>query len=194
MKKRLTCVLVAFIMVFGAAMSALAHSGRTDSSGGHRDNKNKSGLGSYHYHCGGYPPHLHTDGCPYKGGGGGSGGGAKPTATAKPAAKPTASPKPAKIIDIPETYETPEGEMPLRYGLTNAKNVNIRAEASTRATRVAQTDGKGSPLLIVDQVEGADGELWFEVLLDYGTQKERLAYIKAEFVNEVERDELLKSI
>lgn len=43
-----------------------AHSGRTDSSGGHRDNKNKSGLGSYHYHCGGYPAHLHTNGvCPY---------------------------------------------------------------------------------------------------------------------------------
>ncbi len=43
-----------------------AHSGRTDSSGGHRDNKNKSGLGSYHYHCGGHPPHLHSGGvCPY---------------------------------------------------------------------------------------------------------------------------------
>lgn len=43
-----------------------AHSGRTDSNGGHRDNKNKSGLGSYHYHCGGHPAHLHTKGvCPY---------------------------------------------------------------------------------------------------------------------------------
>lgn len=45
---------------------AEAHSGRTDGHGGHRDNKNKSGLGSYHYHCGGYPAHLHTNGvCPY---------------------------------------------------------------------------------------------------------------------------------
>ena len=45
---------------------AEAHSGRTDASGGHRDNKNKSGLGSYHYHCGGHPAHLHTGGvCPY---------------------------------------------------------------------------------------------------------------------------------
>lgn len=44
-----------------------AHSGRTDSNGGHKDNKNKSGLGSYHYHCGGYPAHLHIRGyCPYK--------------------------------------------------------------------------------------------------------------------------------
>ena len=45
---------------------AYAHSGRTDANGGHRDNKNKSGLGSYHYHCGGYPAHLHPNGiCPY---------------------------------------------------------------------------------------------------------------------------------
>lgn len=43
-----------------------AHSGRTDSKGGHKDNKNKSGLGSYHYHCGGNEPHLHNSGvCPY---------------------------------------------------------------------------------------------------------------------------------
>lgn len=47
---------------------AEAHSGRTDSHGGHKDNKNKSGLGSYHYHCGGYSAHLHPDGvCPYSG-------------------------------------------------------------------------------------------------------------------------------
>lgn len=46
-----------------------AHSGRTDSNGGHRDNRNVSGLGSYHYHCGGYPPHLHENGvCPYASG------------------------------------------------------------------------------------------------------------------------------
>lgn len=45
---------------------AEAHSGRTDANGGHKDNKNKSGLGSYHYHCGGHPAHLHPDGvCPY---------------------------------------------------------------------------------------------------------------------------------
>lgn len=43
-----------------------AHPGRTDSNGGHHDYKNKSGLGSYHYHCDGYPAHLHENGvCPY---------------------------------------------------------------------------------------------------------------------------------
>ncbi|MEY8336729.1 YHYH domain-containing protein [Lachnospiraceae bacterium 62-35] len=58
---------------FSPVITAEAHSGRTDSQGGHKDNKNKSGLGSYHYHCGGYPAHLHTNGvCPYAGGYGNS--------------------------------------------------------------------------------------------------------------------------
>ena len=50
-----------------SVLTVEAHSGRTDSSGGHKDNKNKSGLGGYHYHCGGHPAHLHTNGiCPYE--------------------------------------------------------------------------------------------------------------------------------
>lgn len=68
--KKLVSITLAFIMCTG---TAFAHSGRTDSSGGHRDNKNASGLGSYHYHCGGYPAHLHTNGvCPYSSGYSGS--------------------------------------------------------------------------------------------------------------------------
>ena len=56
-------LLVCLACFFGA----FAHSGRTDANGGHRDNYNQSGLGSYHYHCGGYPAHLHTNGyCPYR--------------------------------------------------------------------------------------------------------------------------------
>lgn len=64
-KKIVTIVL---ICVFSITICNItfAHSGKTDSNGGHKDNKNKSGLGSYHYHCGGYPAHLHTNGvCPY---------------------------------------------------------------------------------------------------------------------------------
>ena len=67
MKRRLSAM-ISLILVLLLAMSTAvsAHSGRTDSYGGHRDNKNKSGLGSYHYHCGGYPAHLHPGGiCPY---------------------------------------------------------------------------------------------------------------------------------
>lgn len=75
-RQLLLAILLALVVTVSPVMTALetpvmitaqAHSGRTDSSGGHKDNKNKSGLGSYHYHCGGYSPHLHSGGvCPYK--------------------------------------------------------------------------------------------------------------------------------
>lgn len=65
--KKITSLLGVLLLILITATTAFAHSGRTDSSGGHHDNKNKSGLGSYHYHCGGYPAHLHTNGyCPYR--------------------------------------------------------------------------------------------------------------------------------
>jgi hypothetical protein len=64
-KRRITSLMLAATIALTPA-SALGHGGRTDSSGGHKDNKNKSGLGSYHYHCGGYSAHLHDNGvCPY---------------------------------------------------------------------------------------------------------------------------------
>lgn len=63
--KKLVTMMVCLSVLFSYTISS-AHSGRTDSSGGHHDYKNKSGLGSYHYHCGGYPPHSHSNGvCPY---------------------------------------------------------------------------------------------------------------------------------
>ena len=76
MKKRKTAAFLAALMICAwvpqavpgdsGVLVAEAHSGRTDRYGGHRDNKNKSGLGSYHYHCGGHPAHLHENGvCPY---------------------------------------------------------------------------------------------------------------------------------
>lgn len=62
--------LVTALICVMSVSSAFAHSGNTDARGGHKDNKNRSGLGPYHYHCGGYPAHLHTNGvCPYSSGG-----------------------------------------------------------------------------------------------------------------------------
>ena len=61
--------MIAISLIVTSTSPVMAHSGRTDSNGGHRDNKNKSGLGYYHYHCGGHPAHLHENGvCPYKSG------------------------------------------------------------------------------------------------------------------------------
>lgn len=66
----LSCMMLtaSFTTVSNMTMiTAEAHQGRTDAQGGHHDYKNKSGLGSYHYHCGGHEAHLHPNGvCPYK--------------------------------------------------------------------------------------------------------------------------------
>lgn len=65
-KVKIISILLITLSVILIGVNAYAHSGRTDSNGGHKDNQNKSGLGSYHYHCGGHPAHLHTNGvCPY---------------------------------------------------------------------------------------------------------------------------------
>lgn len=71
--KKLGIILLSSLMLSTQAVPVLhpftivaeAHQGRTDSSGGHHDYQNKSGLGSYHYHHG-MPAHLHPNGvCPY---------------------------------------------------------------------------------------------------------------------------------
>lgn len=73
MKKPLAVLITAFRLSLGLTpaftgisgnliIEAEAHQGRTDANGGHHDYKNKSGLGSYHYHCGGNPAHLHPNG------------------------------------------------------------------------------------------------------------------------------------
>lgn len=99
MKKRILSFFGACVLIVVLSMTAMAHSGRTDGSGGHRDNKNKSGLGSYHYHCGGYPAHLHKNGvCPYKSGGSSS---SSSSGTSKPktvyATRITAKSVPSKM-------------------------------------------------------------------------------------------------
>lgn len=63
--KKFIVTLLCISMIMPVVITS-AHSGRTDSAGGHHDYKNASGLGSYHYHCGGHPAHLHPNGvCPY---------------------------------------------------------------------------------------------------------------------------------
>lgn len=65
-RKIFISILIMLFLSLCMVSTCFAHSGRTDKNGGHKDNKNASGLGSYHYHCEGYPPHLHQNGvCPY---------------------------------------------------------------------------------------------------------------------------------
>lgn len=58
--KKFVLLLLCLLLVSGT--KANAHSGRTDSAGGHYDRSN----GEYHFHHG-YPEHQHYDGiCPYE--------------------------------------------------------------------------------------------------------------------------------
>ena len=66
MKNKKVLLSLLLIICITCIFTTFAHQGRTDGNGGHRDNNNVSGLGSYHYHCDGYPAHLHSNGyCPY---------------------------------------------------------------------------------------------------------------------------------
>ena len=61
MKRIILAVLSALLLSLSMSATVYAHSGRTDSNGGHYD----SSTGRYHYHHG-YPAHYHTNGrCPY---------------------------------------------------------------------------------------------------------------------------------
>lgn len=83
--KKIAFIILIVILSIVFPLTSFAHSGRTDSSGGHKDNKNKSGLGSYHYHHG-MSAHLHPGGvCPY--GDGSSESSSTATATPSPSIK-----------------------------------------------------------------------------------------------------------
>lgn len=60
--KKILCIITAIICLFSFPLLCFAHSGRTDSSGGHHDRS----TGEYHYHHG-YSAHQHPNGiCPYE--------------------------------------------------------------------------------------------------------------------------------
>lgn len=169
--KRFGALMMALLVAMGMMTSAYAHGGRTDKNGGHKDNKNASGLGSYHYHCGGNPPHLHTGGsCPY--------GKSqqvpqatkkpstpKPASTPKPTAKPTAKPmQQASTQSVLSAQSSDE----FLHGVTNAKGVNVREEASVRSDRVGKLSKMGTELVIVEVVTTDADETWYMIQYEDG--------------------------
>lgn len=61
MKKAVILLIALLLLISSVTIMAYAHSGGTDSSGGHYNHS----TGEYHYHHG-YPAHQHTGGrCPY---------------------------------------------------------------------------------------------------------------------------------
>ena len=135
--KRMLFMSLCMLVVILINTMAFAHSGRTDSSGGHRDNKNKSGLGYYHYHCGGHPPHLHNGGvCPYKSG------------TTTTPQKTYSTPEPVyatsvNVSNMPSTINIGESiKLTASVYPSNAEDKTISWESSD--TSVATVDSNGN--------------------------------------------------
>lgn len=140
-------VLIAIAILVSLPVVNLAHSGRTDSSGGHRDNKNASGLGAYHYHCGGYPAHLHTGGvCPY------SAPAPAPAASSSSSSKITSSKSttPAKVnptsVEIDEEdFEILIGESKILTATvlpSNAANKTVTWKSSDKEVVMIDSEGE----------------------------------------------------
>ena len=147
-KKKIISILLIILSIISIGVNAYAHSGRTDSSGGHKDNNNKSGLGSYHYHCGGHPAHLHTNGvCPYSSS---SSSSKSSTSSSSASSAKTTSPVPTTIavtdIKINENVTNmEEGEnKKLTTIITpdNATNKNITLKSSDESIATVSTTGE----------------------------------------------------
>lgn len=168
-KNKITIILLAAIIVLtlesyynqNQAVLVEAHSGRTDSSGGHHDNKNKSGLGSYHYHCGGHPAHLHTNGvCPYS-------VAASTPQTQAPAQSETQSqpkvtytpPKPKVKVSNPPTNIRIGDVCGLKITLENTESSSINVTSSNSSIVKVNSDnsltavGEGSATIEIESGE-----------------------------------------
>lgn len=127
--KAVSILLIIFIVV-SIGVNAYGHSGRTDSSGGHKDNKNKSGLGSYHYHCGGHPAHLHTNGvCPYSS----SSDSSESTTTSVSSSSTITKPTESSTVDVVEVKINEDIES-LEIGESKVLTVTIEPNNATDKT------------------------------------------------------------
>ena len=141
-------VVILIAIVVSMPIVNLAHSGRTDSSGGHRDNKNASGLGGYHYHCGGHPAHLHTGGvCPY------SAPSPASAASSSSSSKTTStkSTTPAKVN--PTSVEIDEDDLEILIG--ESKTLSATVLPSNAANKTVTWKSSDKEVVMID----SEGEL-----------------------------------
>lgn len=156
-RKLLRRVLGLFAIVLCVVLlpsAAYAHSGRTDANGGHHDYKNKSGLGSYHYHCGGNPPHLHENGvCPYGDGG-------------TPQQSTYTPPSPKVNLETYPTQMNVGDSSGLEYSIENATDSRSTVSSSNEAVLRVNEDGTLSAVAAgtaTITVSGSGVEQSFEV-------------------------------
>ena len=145
MKTKRIAAITLIILLLSSAFT-FGHSGRTDSSGGHKDNQNASGLGSYHYHCGGNPPHLHQGGtCPYSSSSSSSSSSTKSTSSSgSSAAVPAETYVSSIAFRSPPSNIKVEESVTLEYSLNPANAVNKNVTWTSSNEDVATVDSTGT--------------------------------------------------
>lgn len=131
--KKIIFYIICIGLLMLSPLTSFAHSGRTDSSGGHHDYKNKSGLGSYHYHHG-IGPHLHPGGvCPYSGASTNDSGSSDSSSQASSYVPPTPS---ISIKNYPDTLNVGDSSG-FEYTISNAEiESNTVTSSDTSVVRI----------------------------------------------------------
>ncbi len=204
-KKGHVTFLLILLSIVIACPVALAHPGGLDSSGGHKDKKNASGLGSYHYHCGDYPPHTHGPSglCPYSAAhkeykaavdelkaladkveAGGENQSASEVLTGAEIERMEALLLSKYMpFRLSEELLNAEGTM---FGETNVKGLNIRKKQSTGSAKVGTLSVTGSVVLIKEDM----GNGWYSILA-HKDGKNYQGYLKADLVDTISKADYL---
>lgn len=149
--------------------AAFAHSGRTDARGGHKDNKNKSGLGPYHFHCGGFPAHLHPNGvCPYSSNSTSAAGNSSPSENMDELIRASVK---QGVVSPSLDFDTQAYCVAITSGRA-AKAVNVRQKPDTRSNKLGQY-AKGDEILVI--------EPFFEAEFHQIIYKGKIGYVHADY-------------
>lgn len=208
MKRKVTLLTCLMLVALSIGQVVYAHSGKLDSSGGHKDNKNINGLGSYHYHCGDYPAHLH-----------GSRGLCKYSNEYKEymaivdelktyVDKTTSDKKGEQAFSILTEDDIKRMETLLQsefmpfmltndvlnaettlFGKTNVKGLNVRKKQSSSSAKVCGISVTGTRLLITEDM----GNGWYSIMV-FEDNKSQTGYVKKEMVDLIEKPEYLISL
>lgn len=142
LKRCFAIITVLFVMCFSTI--SYAHPGRTDKNGGHKDNQNKSGLGSYHYHCGDYDAHLHPNGyCPYS-----SSGRSSTTISSKKTTE-VSEPVAAIVEEKPIEKKIVEAEKPVQKIVEKDIATKTNEEQSTSESDNSDSSGGFGTVLLL---------------------------------------------
>lgn len=134
-------VIIAILIMLCVPTVNFAHSGRTDANGGHKDNQNKSGLGPYHYHCGGYPAHLHDGGvCPYTGSGSTSSSSSSSSSQSTSTTTTKTSSTPSKVNATSVEIDT--GDVEILIGESKVLSATVSPSNTTDKTITWTSDNK----------------------------------------------------